>query len=118
MSVQQVRNEGKYGEGKHHKKPELNNDVTQRGRFVQQLSNVTDKSATVLNDNEYRNYLMIQNNGSTPVYINFGNKADANNIRINAGNNYEFIVVPINSIALISDAGNENLCAIVEGSQV
>jgi hypothetical protein len=95
------------------------NQIVQRAQFSEQLSNVTDSQPQpILNDNYRRNYLLIQNNGATDVFINFGVKANTGNIKIIAGGNYEPRVVPVNSIYLVSGAGNENLCAIAEGVEI
>lgn len=118
LPEQQRPNPG-YGSGQHtplkYKSAEL---VTERGTFNQQLSNITDTSSAVLNSNPRRNYLLIQNNGANDVFINFGNKAEINNIKIAATGNYEPNIIPIDSINLINSAGNESLCAIVEGTEV
>lgn len=93
--------------------------VVRRGRFASQISQVNDSSSKpVLNQNDLRNYLVIQNNGATDVFINFGNKATTGNIRIIAGGNYEPLIAPTNSIYLVSNTGQTNLCAIVEGVEV
>lgn len=108
-----------YGSG-HYDKPleSRYREVVQRSTFNQQLSNITDTSSAVLNSNPQRNYLLIQNNGANDIFLNFGNKAEINNIKIVATGNYEPTVIPIDSINLVNTLGNESLCSIVEGSEV
>jgi len=90
--------------------------VVRRGKFASQLSNVGDNSSQpVLNSNDKRVYLLVQNNGTSDVFINFANKATQGNIKIIAGGNYEPSVAPIDSIYLVSETGMVNLCSIVEG---
>ena len=107
----------KYGSHSERKSNYMN--VIQRASVVSQIKKVTDsESQPVLNANGKRAFLIIQNNGSSDVFINFGNKADTNNLKIIAGGNYEPVVIPVNSVYLVSGAGLENQCAIVEGVEV
>ena len=105
-----------YGSGRYDPvKSKRYTQTVDRGTFNQQLTNVGDSSTTVLNSNSRRNYLIVQNNGATDVFINFGNKANIGNLKIIPGGNYEPIVIPTNSIHLVSGLGFDNNCAIVEG---
>lgn len=93
-------------------------NIALRGRFSSYIINAVDNSNQVLNANPRRIYLIIQNNGANPVYVNFGNKATPGNITIIASGNYEPVVCPIDSVNLICDAGLSSQTAIIEGVEV
>lgn len=93
-------------------------NIALRGRFSTSIINVSDSSNQVLNSNPKRIYLIVQNNGANPVYINFGNKAAPGNITIIAAGNYEPVVTPVDSISLVTDAGLTSVCAVIEAVEV
>ena len=104
------------------KRPELDlgrpRNIALRGRFSQQITNVTDSANTILNSNPRRVYFIVQNLGANPVYINFGNKAVPGNIRIIASGNYEPIICPVDSVSLVTDTGLTSICAVIEAVEV
>lgn len=116
---EQQRPNPDYGSGRYDKPLESRyQPVVQRSTFNEQLSNINDSSSTVLNANSRRNYLIVQNNGANNIYINFGRKADVNNLKIIPGGNYEPTIVPTNSISLITDLGLDSNSVIIEGFEI
>lgn len=99
-------------------RPQSPRTVVLRGRYSQQAFTANDSASTVLNTNARRAYFIVQNNGVFDVFINFGNKASVNNIKIIAGGNYEPFICPIDSISLICAPGQSSLCAIIEAVEV
>lgn len=93
-------------------------NIALRGRFSQQVVNITDKPKSPLNANPKRVYFLVQNNGSFDVFINFGNKATTGNIRIVPNGNYEPFICPVDSISLVCASGNVSACAILEAVEV
>lgn len=93
-------------------------NVSVRARFAQSAFNITEVSLQVLRANAMRKYFLVQNIGANDVYINFGNKAQVNNVKIVANGNYEPFVTPIDSISLICDPGNTSIVTVIEGVEV
>jgi len=93
--------------------------VVTRAKFATNVFKAMSTSnKTVLNANYNRNYLLIQNNGTSDVFVNFGAKASINSLKIVAGGNYEPFVTPIDSLYIISGAGLSNLCTVIEGIEI
>ncbi len=96
-----------------------NMQVVQRAKFATNVFTADPASSkAVLNANVERNYLLIQNNGGSDVFVNFGSKASLTGIKIVSGGNYEPTVVPVDSVYLTSNTGFTNLCAVVEGVEL
>jgi len=101
-----------------------NNTVIQKkisvknAKFIQQAIQVNDISLLVLNSNNNRSYLLIQNNGTSDIFINFGSKATSNSMIISSGWSYEPNIPPTNSIYIKSPNGITNSCVINEGTTV
>jgi hypothetical protein len=93
-------------------------NIALRGKFSSTVVNATDAAKTPLSANDKRVYLIVQNNGTNDVFINFGNKATVGNIKIIAGGNYEPVVAPVDSISLVCAAGLTSQCAVVEAVEV
>ncbi len=80
-----------------------------------QSNQISDVTKNILSANKNRVSLLIQNNGSTNVFVNFGNPATIHDIKIPAGGYYEPLIPPNNSVYLVSNTGNSNLCSVSEG---
>ena len=93
-------------------------NVAVRGRFAQSAFIVDEVSQQILNANPRRLYFIIQNLGPNDVYINFGNKAQRNNVKIIVNGNYEPFVAPTNSVNVICDPGNTATVTAIEGVEV
>lgn len=74
-------------------------------------------SAKVLNQNNLRNYLLIQNLGATNIIAKFGSAISSSNegVVIVAGGNYEPIVAPGNSLYLKAASGSPTY-VVIEGN--
>ncbi len=92
-----------------------NKKAVKNARFVSHIQNVTDKSVNVIKENNQRTYLFVQNNGTSDIFINFGNNATDNHSRIVAGGYYEPLIAPIDSIYLKSPGTLSNMAVITEG---
>lgn len=93
-------------------------NVAYRARFAQSAFVATELSLQILRNNPRRMYFLIQNIGGNDVFINFGNKAQTNNIKIIANGNYEPFVTPLDSISIICAAGLTTTVAVIEGVEV
>jgi hypothetical protein len=93
-------------------------NVAVRARFAQSAFVSTDRSLQILNNNPRRMYFLIQNLGPNDIYVNFGNKAQINNVKIIVNGNYEPFVTPLDSIAVICDPGNTSTVTVIEGVEV
>lgn len=93
-------------------------NVAVRGRFAQSAFIADEASAQILNANPRRLYFLIQNLGPNDVYINFGNKAQRNNVKIVVNGNYEPFVAPLDSVSVICDPGNTATVTVIEGVEV
>lgn len=91
------------------KRKRKNSPFINRG-FVAQL-----KSKQAVIGNSLRNYLLIQNNSASTIYVAFGNTATVfNGVKITAGGYYEPYKTPTNSINIIAAVADSNV-VIVEG---
>ena len=74
-------------------------------------------SERVLSANHLRSYLMIQNNGTTAIYINFGSNADSGCFKISGnGGYYELnFACAGNELFIMGSSGGEK-CVIIEGA--
>lgn len=98
-------------------KRELNQVIT-NGAFNQFPAIVGTTVKRALPVNERRNYLLIQNNGTAPVYVGLGTNPNTTGtfLRLAANGGYwEPWAVPTNAINLISSAASQNVI-IIEGT--
>lgn len=93
-------------------------NVAVRGRFAQSAFNVTDVSLQILNSSSRRLYFLIQNLGPNDVYVNFGNKAQINNVKVIVNGNYEPFVCPMDSVSVICDPANTSVITVIEGVEI
>lgn len=93
-------------------------NVAVRGRFAQSAFVATEQSLQILNSSSRRLYFLIQNLGPNDVYVNFGNKAQTNNVKIVVNGNYEPFVCPMDSVSVICDAGNTATVTVIEGVEI
>lgn len=98
-------------------RPGLNQVVTSGAmNLFPQVVGTTVKRALPVN--ERRNYLLIQNNGTQPIYLALGSNPSVNGrfLKIAANGGYwEPAAVPTNAINLISSAAGQNV-VIIEGT--
>lgn len=69
----------------------------------------TASDQQVMPDNSERNYLALQNRGSTAVFVAFGSKADSNAFRLVAGGFYEPYIPPNTSLHIMGSSGGEEI---------
>lgn len=93
-------------------------NVAVRARFAQSAFVASELSLQILNANPRRMYFLIQNLGPNDVYINFGNKAQLNNVKVIVNGNYEPFVTPLDSVSIICDPGNTSTVTAIEGVEV
>jgi hypothetical protein len=85
-------------------------NVAQRGNFSIYPQVATTASQQVLPANPKRVYLLIQNNGTDYIRVNYGNNASALTTRIPPnGGSYDYPVVPINAIYILAESGSQNV---------
>jgi hypothetical protein len=93
-------------------------NVAVRARFAQSAFTATDRSLQILNSSSRRMYFLLQNLGPNDVFVNFGNKAQINNVKIVVDGNYEPFVCPMDSIAVICAAGLNTTVTVIEGVEI
>lgn len=71
-------------------------------------------AALALSANPYRNYLMIQNNGSANILVKFGSAKAGHGIVITPGGNWEFAMAPLDAVYLEAATGTQSV-RIIEG---
>jgi hypothetical protein len=71
--------------------------------------------AQVLTANPSRNYLAIQNQSASDMFVTFTQQNRAGGIRIAAGGSYEPLVAPRGTIYLRSENAGPNRASIVQG---
>lgn len=98
---------------------------TPQGNILTRMQTFSIVTSTVpapfLAENNSRNYLLIQNNGGSTVYISFGGTPSvtgAGSIVLSPGSNISFDngIVPNNNAMIISSGSN--LVSVIEGSRV
>ena len=74
-------------------------------------------SSSVATDKPDRNYLMLQNNSDTDIFVDFGNEASVENSYLSAAGGFWELnfVVPVNSITCISTIKGKKL-TVIEGT--
>ena len=73
-------------------------------------------SALALAANANRKYLLIQNNGTSSIYVKFGSTiSTTEGITLAAGGNYEPIIPPIGAIYMKASTGTQTV-TIYEGN--
>jgi len=73
------------------------------------------ESVELVGGKKTRRYLLIQNNSTADLYVNFGQDAvPISSIKIAAGGYYEPYRVPVNAIYVQASAANAS-CVLVEG---
>lgn len=74
---------------------------------------VTTTSAAHVSASSSRRYLLIQNKGSTSIYVKFGSAHSASEgIEIIAGGNFESLKPPIDAIYLKSASGTQTVAVL------
>jgi hypothetical protein len=85
------------------------------GFYAQTEFTATTTSTLALPTNYVRKYVLIQNKGSTTVYVSFGAASTSTNgVAVVAGGNYEPLQSTTSSIWLMSASSTDNV-VIVEG---
>lgn len=84
------------------------------GSIVSGTATVT--STSVLAQNNLRNYLVIQNGGTNPIFVKFGSvQSGTEGIEIIGGGSYEPIEAPANSVFMRTATGS-SAYTIIEGN--
>jgi hypothetical protein len=83
---------------------------------TQTVVTATGTSTLALAANSYRRYLLLQNNGSTTVYVKFGSAhSGSEGVWILPGGNYEPIKAPIGAIYLKTASSTDDV-TIIDGN--
>jgi hypothetical protein len=100
------------------KKKPSNVPTVRRASFAVFPQVATTNSQSVLAGNPKRCYLLIQNNGTDYIRVNYGNNASLFTTRIPPnGGSYDYPVVPINAIYILAESGTQQV-VIEEGTEI
>ncbi len=85
--------------------------------FGAPVTGTAGASTKILNQNNLRTYLIIQNIGATAIIVKFGSTITSSNegIQIPAGGNYEPVEAPANSMYLKALSGSPAFI-VIEGN--
>lgn len=93
--------------------PEYFKALRRQGYFITEPFTVTATEAVKLRDLESRTYLIIQNTGSSDIYVGFGFKpTQAYSLTLIPGAAYEPWVIPVNEVWVLGQGNSTGLLMV------